>query len=231
MQTIVALYDDISSARDAVRELTDIGVLRENISLVANDVNNRYARYVNPESVDAHTEDHVTGSEGAGFGAVVGGLTGLLAGLGAFVIPGIGPVIGAGPLIAALTGATTGVVAGTITGGIVGSLIHAGVPETEAHLYAEGVRRGSSLVSVLIPDDMATRVEEVLNRHQPVNVDNRIAYWRKEGWDRFDEAAQPYTDTDVSNFHARYRAPAPDVDDTQPVRHARRYDSDRPAKV
>ena len=229
MQTIVALYDDIGSARSAVQDLTDIGILRENISLVANDANNRYARYVNPESVDAHTKDHVTGSEGAGFGAVVGGLTGLLAGLGAFVIPGIGPVIGAGPLIAALAGATTGVVAGTITGGIVGSLIHAGVPEAEAHLYAEGIRRGSSLVVVEVPDEMATRVEDTLNRYAPINVDTRATHWQNEGWRSFDETGQPYTETDVAHFHNRYRTP--DIDDTQPVRHSRRYDSDRPAKV
>jgi len=42
--------------------------------------------------------------------------------------------------------------AGAATGTIVGALTEAGVSEEEAPLYAEGVRRGGTLVSARVPE-------------------------------------------------------------------------------
>jgi len=82
----------------------------------------------------------------AGIGAALGGAAGLLAGLGAFILPGIGAVVAAGWVASALAGA----VAGGAAGGVVGALIEAGVSENDAAGYAEGVRRGGTLVTIRV---------------------------------------------------------------------------------
>ena len=125
---------------------------------------------------------------GAGVGAAAGGLAGLLVGLGALAIPGIGPVLAAGPLVAALGGAGMGAVAG----GIIGSLTEAGIAEQDANFYAEGVRRGGTLLTVYTTDEMADRVAGVMNQFGPVDVKQRAEEWRQANWDTFDEGAEPF---------------------------------------
>lgn len=190
-RTIVGLFDTFSQAQQAVHELTNIGISRDHISMIANDARGEYAREVGTTST----------SEGAGVGAVSGGLlggvVGLLVGLGALAIPGIGPVIAAGPLAAALgtAGATAAVGAGVgaLSGGLLGALIGAGIPEDEANLYAEGVRRGGTLVTVYSDEMMTSRVSDILRRNGAVDMDTRGAEWRTGGWQRFDPQADPYS--------------------------------------
>ncbi|MGF6178734.1 hypothetical protein ABIE33_007054 [Ensifer sp. 4252] len=59
--------------------------------------------------------------------------------------PGVGPVVAAGWLAATAAGA----IAGSAVGGIIGALTDSGVPEEDAHVYAEGVRRGETLVTAV----------------------------------------------------------------------------------
>ena len=188
-RTIVALYDDFDAAQRAVQDLVDAGFARTDISLVANDASGEYRRYTDEGMAD---DDDVSAGEGAGFGAVVG----TLVGLGVALIPGIGPVIAAGPLAAAVL-AGIGAAAGAATGGIVASLVDFGVPEEEAHVYAEGLRRGSTLVSIVTEETHTARVEDILNRHNPTDVDQRATAWRETGWQSFDYDAEPYAETDI----------------------------------
>ncbi|HEX2620829.1 MAG TPA: hypothetical protein VHL11_11795, partial [Phototrophicaceae bacterium] len=176
-KTIVALYDDIVVARQVVEDLVNADFGRSYISLVTNDANNQYRQYL--ASGYTSREDAVTGGEGAGFGAVVGALTGVLVGLGVLMIPGIGLAIAAGPIVAGLTGA----VAGAVTGGIVGTLVKSGVPEDEAPYYAEGIRRGGTMISVETTDTL--RAQDIMNRHGSINIHERINLWRQEGWQGF----------------------------------------------
>jgi hypothetical protein len=137
---------------------------------------------------------------GAGIGAALGGVGGLLVGLGALVIPGIGPVIAAGPLAAALggvAGAGAGAIAGGAAGGLLGALTDMGVHEEQAQYYAEGVRRGGTLLTVRTEDDMASRAVDVMNRHNPIDVRHRANQWREAGWQGFDVNAQPYVDRGI----------------------------------
>src|SRR5439155_20856442 len=99
----------------------------------------RYARSDRVKATDAAT----AAGTGASIGTVVGGGAGLLAGLGMLEIPGIGPVVAAGWLVSTAAGAA----AGAAAGGLIGSLTGAGVSKEHAHIYAEGVRRGGSLVT------------------------------------------------------------------------------------
>jgi uncharacterized protein (TIGR02271 family) len=56
------------------------------------------------------------------------------------------------------------------------------IPEAEAHSYAEGVRRGGTLVTVQAADDKADLAAEILERHGAIDIDRRTAEWRQGGW-------------------------------------------------
>ncbi len=181
-KTVVALYDEFDTARSAVEALVDAGFNRGDVSLVANDASGKYAEYVN--------DDDVSAGEGAGFGAVVGALVGL----GVALIPGIGPVLAAGPLAAALM-AGIGAASGAVTGGIVAGLVDFGIPEEHAETYAEGIRRGGTLVSAHVDqDEWADRAQSILNRYNPVDIKERSGEWRSSGWTGYDASAAPYVD-------------------------------------
>jgi hypothetical protein len=72
--------------------------------------------------------------------------------------------------------------AGAVAGGLVGALMELGVPEEEAHLYTEGIRRGGTLVAVRTSDDLASRAAGILDDHNPIDIDRRSAEWRGDGW-------------------------------------------------
>ena len=196
-KTIVALYDEFDTAQDVLEDLLEAGFSRENVSLMASDATGEHARRYT--STDQVGED-VSAGEGAGFGAVVG----TLIGLGVALIPGIGPVLGAGPLAVALT-AGIGAAAGAITGGITAALIDLGVDEEDAGYYAEGLRRGGTLVSVTVDEAWIDRAEQIMNRHNPVDIDHRAAYWRETGWSEFSTESTPYSADEISRDRTGYR--------------------------
>ena len=207
-RTIVAIYDDFQTANNAVRELVDNGIPRDNISLIAN---NRGDTIGGATTTGAATTGESVADEtgagagvGAGIGAAVGGIGGLLIGLGALTIPGIGPVLAAGPLAVALstlTGAGVGAVAGGVTGGLLGALIGLGIPEEEAEFYVEGVRRGGVLVTVQGEDFNTNHIMDVLNSHNPVDINERAAAWRSSGWQGAGAGA---VDTDMDTDLSRH---------------------------
>jgi len=197
---ITCLYDDYDGALETARDLEASGVPTADISMIANNANDRYAA---PPS-------HETGAHagtGAGVGSVLGGGVGLLAGLGMLAVPGIGPVVGLGWLAATAVGAVTGAAVGAATGGMIGSLTEAGIPEAEAHVYAEGVRRGGTLLSVRAPNGLVQDVEAILYRHNPVDIHVRGEAYRNAGWTAFDEAAPPYDLADIECERELYGAP------------------------
>jgi hypothetical protein len=78
---------------------------------------------------------------GAGIGAVAGSAAlGWVATLTALAIPGLGPFLVVGPII--------GAIAGGAAGGAVGALSGVGIPEKEAKLYEDRLKKGGTLVSV-----------------------------------------------------------------------------------
>jgi uncharacterized protein (TIGR02271 family) len=122
--------------------------------------------------------------------------------LGVALIPGVGPVLAAGPLAALLFGGM-GAVAGAATGGIVAGLVDLGMDEDEAEHYAEGIRRGGALVSLdLDTDEHVERAESILNRYNPVDIDERGETYRSSGWTGFDTNAPPYNESQISDFRS-----------------------------
>jgi hypothetical protein len=204
--TITRLYSDYTTASRAVNALEAAGVPAKDISLVASNADNWYAHpgHARADKVvtSPRTDSSVTGTEaGAGVGTAVGGAAGLLAGLGILAIPGVGPVVAAGWLVATAVGA----VAGAATGGLIGGLTGAGVSEDDAHVYAEGVRRGGSLVTARVPDADKLRLEAILDHEGSIDVHARGEAYRSAGWKTFDEKLPPYTPDQIKQDRGLYR--------------------------
>ncbi|QFY62788.1 hypothetical protein FZ934_20730 (plasmid) [Rhizobium grahamii] len=199
MRTITGLYDNYNDAREAVKALEKAGVPSDDISIVTNKANG-----VEVEGQGSYAEEGA--GTGAGIGAVAGGAGGLLTGLGMMAIPGVGPVVAAGWLAATAAGAVAGAVAGGAVGGIVGAMIKEGVPEDEANFYAEGIRRGGSVVTAKVDENKVADAQAILNSSRPVDVAARRASYSEQGWTRFDEAAEPYTPEQIEAERKRYRA-------------------------
>jgi hypothetical protein len=186
MQTVNGLFDDYDDARDAVGELEASGIPAADISIVANNSDDWYD---DDETSDAG-EDAGTG---AGIGAVVGGVGGLLTGLGVMAIPGVGPVVAAGWLAATAVGAAAGAAVGGAAGGIIGALTDSGVSEQDANVYAEGIRRGGTLVTARVSDELASTARQILEQSTAVDLASRRQDYESEGWTAFDPAAPAYT--------------------------------------
>ena len=198
MRTVTGLYDSYDDARSAVTALEEAGVPSDHISIVTNKAN----------GVDVEGQGSYAGEgagAGAGVGAVAGGAGGLLTGLGMLAIPGVGPVVAAGWLAATAAGAVAGAVAGGAVGGIVGAMISEAVPEDEANFYAEGIRRGGSVVTAKVEDSKAEVAQSILSASRPVDYVSRRTSYQQQCWSRFDESADPYTIEQIEAERQRYR--------------------------
>jgi hypothetical protein len=195
MRTVTGLFDNYDDASDAVGELEASGIPHSDISIIANN------------SLDWYDRDHSEAAEdaagGAGIGAVVGGAGGLLTGLGIMAIPGVGPVVAAGWLAATAVGAVAGAAVGGAAGGIIGALTDSGVPESDAHVYAEGVRRGGTLVTAKVDDQLVSDAERILRQSTSVDLAERRRDYEAGGWTGFDADAEDYTPDEVQRERAR----------------------------
>jgi hypothetical protein len=194
-QTITGLFDTYGAATQAVKDLEAAGIPHSDISIVANNADKSWS------PTTARADDAASGAgTGASVGAALGGGAGLLAGLGLLAIPGLGPVVAAGWL------ASTAVVAaaGAAAGGLVGSLTAAGVGPEHAEVYAEGVRRGGSLVSARVDDGLVARARSILSRGA-IDPSVRGDAYRKTGWSRFDDKAPPFTASEIERDRTLYR--------------------------
>ena len=184
---------------ETARDLEASGVPTGDISMIANNADDRYAR------VSVQTGAHA--GTGAGVGTVLGGgvacwrvsaCSRCQASVRWWGWDGSRPP----PWRRHRCGG------GAATGGSIGSLTEAGVTEADAHVYAEGVRRGGTLLSVRAPTGLAQDVEAILHRHNPVDIDLRGETYRKAGWTAFERRRHP-TNWRISNASARFRTPRP----------------------
>ena len=199
-ETVTGLFDTYDDAKIAVQELEAAGVPHRDISLVANNVAGEHAGV----SDDAAHRAGADAGKGAGVGATVGGVGGLLAGLGLLAIPGLGPVVAAGWLASTAVGAIVGGAVGAAAGGLVGALTKEGVPEEDANVYAEGVRRGGTLVTAKVADDLAPAARFILTKNRTVDIGARRTLYVQQGWSRFDDTAPAYTPQEVIVERQRY---------------------------
>ena len=187
-ETVTGLYDIYADAARSVREIEAIGILRDDLSVIASQIDNGHA---------------IAEENNAGPDAAIGTGVGveLLAGLGLFALPGMGPVMAAGWLATAALGAGTG----GITRGVVGTLIGAGVGKEHANLFAEGIRRGGTLLTVRASDHQIVAVEAIMTRNHAVDLRSRGRIYREAGWKSFDDLGDPYTELELAEERQRVR--------------------------
>ena len=203
VKTVIGLYDNYAEAQSAYQDLAQSGFDRRNISIVASDIV-RHPAAVSTELPEGGAGSDSDVAAGAGAGALAGGITGLIIGLAALAVPGVGPVLAIGPLAGLIGGAAVGLV----VGGILGALIDVGVPKQYAEYYAEGVRRGGTLVTVQTDETQSERAMDILDRHNPVDVEERAVRWRETGWAGFNPNAAPYTADEIAQERTRYGVPS-----------------------
>jgi hypothetical protein len=174
-KTVAALFDDYESAADAVRRLEAEGIRSGDNSLIAANQDNRYSQHAARRDDPALKEDDVRMTAVAG--GEIGAGAGLLLGLALLAVPGLGPAIAGGWLVALLAG--LGAVSGAA---VAAALVRSGLTEEEAEAYAEGVRRGGTLVVVRVSEDKVARVREILRQAGAVDMEARATAWRREGW-------------------------------------------------
>ena len=208
---ITRIFDTYEHASQAVGELEASGIPHSDISIIANNQAGAIPAATGNDYVaeDAETGTGTGAGTGATIGTVLGGGAGLLAGLGMLAIPGIGPVVAAGWLIATAVGAGVGAGAG----GLLGSLVGAGVDEEDAHVYAEGVRRGGTLVTARIDEGQRAAVEGVMSRFSGTDATTRGEQYRADGWKNFDETAPAYQ----AGTAAPSATPMPLIGDVPPM--------------
>lgn len=195
MQTVTGLFDNYDDAQRAVAALENAGIPDDDISIVSNNSDGRHVKETNAAE---------GAGTGAGVGALVGGTGGLLTGLGLMAIPGVGPVVAAGWLAATAVGAVAGAAVGGATGGIIGALTESGVSERDAHVYAEGVRRGGSLVTARVDEARVAEANNILKNSNWVDPVNRRNAYEQQGWTGFDPSMDPYSPTQVAEERNRY---------------------------
>jgi hypothetical protein len=151
-RTVVGLFARRRDADAAIRDLKAAGFRDDQVGVALQNKEEQGDLLETPRAKEA---------EAAAAGAVSGGLVGGLIGLlGSLLVPGVGPILVGGILASTLTGAGIG----AATGGIIGALMGLGVPESDARHFDQGLRLGSTLVTV----DAGARTADalmILDRH------------------------------------------------------------------
>lgn len=200
-KTIVALYDHRSDAETASRDLQAAGFESSAIEILSHGdlIGGGWSGGTSATGTGMGT---TTGD--ASLGAASGmARTDLSTGYVASpnTVPGSG--IGAGTTATGTTG-YTGSTTGTGSGGMLTRLAGWGVPNRDAEVYAEGVRRGGSLLKVRLDEDDVDRAMEVLERGNVVDVEARGSAYRESGWTGYDETADYYDDRSAEEERLRY---------------------------
>ena len=69
------------------------------------------------------------------------------------------------------------------------------LPDEDRYAYAEGMSRGGVVLSVTADEGQIDRVSEIAERHGAVDMDEREATWKREGWTGYGGGAGTSTAT------------------------------------
>lgn len=70
--------------------------------------------------------------------------------------------------------------------------------QRQVDIYSEAVRRGHTILTVDIDNDQESqRAMEVLNRHNPIDIEERAEHWRSRGWSGYDESAPALSESEI----------------------------------
>jgi hypothetical protein len=191
-KTVVGLFETFAQAQRTVRDLVEAGIDRARIGVMSTPAgasDDASEGEATGDSLRDDPKERKAATIAAGAGAAAVGGLGLAMALAPVAIPGVGLIIAAGALVAGLTGAG-------IAASLPKVLRRLGVPEEQAHAYAEGVRRGGTLVTVeALDDDGMRRALAVMKKHGATDIQKRAEEWRQGG--RQTQAATPTVASDA----------------------------------
>lgn len=101
-------------------------------------------------------------------------------------IPGMAPVVAAGWLVATAAGAVAAPQLGSGRRDH-GALTESGVPERDAHVCAEDIRRGGTLVTAKVRMNSVPEAERILGQDGSVDVSERRQEYEASGWSEFNQ--------------------------------------------
>jgi hypothetical protein len=208
-RTIIRLFDGPQAAIDALRELEQIGVEPDHLSLVASNEEGWAPNQLTGGGTLHQDETSHGVDTGMTVGGLLGGGLGVLLGAGALAIPGAGAAVAAGWLFSLATGALGGAAVGGVAGGLMAALKDEGVSELDAQVCVEAVRRGGAVVSVRCESSETARVRDVLERRGGVDPEVRGQVYREAGWIGFDPQASPYGRREIEEERQRARTGQP----------------------
>ncbi len=85
------------------------------------------------------------------------------------------------------------------------SMFGAQEQDQHADIYSEAVRRGSYLLTVHAQtDEQADRATEILNRYNPVDINERAAHWQSQGWSQYETSAPVLSEKEIQQERSRY---------------------------
>jgi uncharacterized protein (TIGR02271 family) len=94
---------------------------------------------------------------------------------------------------------------GSAIGNFFRSLFGSDESSERSGLYSEAMRRGSYLLIVTTEADaQSDRAAEIMQHHDPVDIDERAAHWRSQGWTGFDRSASIMSDDEIARDRSAY---------------------------
>ncbi|WP_448189215.1 hypothetical protein [Azospirillum sp. sgz301742] len=84
------------------------------------------------------------------------------------------------------------------------ALTDAGIPREEAEVMSEAVRRGGVLLVGKVDEARCQDLQDQLERHEPVDMDERAGHYRAAGWTGYDADAGDFDETQIGEERSRY---------------------------
>jgi hypothetical protein len=160
---VIAVYDTMAAATDAVRELGEAGVPLERLSILTQNLESQ-------TTIHGFVSTGDGAATGAATGAGVGVLFSLLTGAAFFLVPGVGPLLAAGSFVPPLLGLMEGAVGGAALGGILGATMGHFVKGHHIPKLEEQLRAGKYLLVVNGDAGVADQARQVLARTGALEV-------------------------------------------------------------
>jgi len=185
-KTLTGFYEYYRDAVQTVQELEAAGIRRSDISIITSSGDHRQR---GPQRTSWAGSVAFHAGEDAKMGTAVGGGIGLLCGLGLLTLPGLAPVAATGWLAPTAIGALSGASMGGAVGAIIGAIVGNGDSTQDyALMYADGIRRGGSMVAVRVNKRRYQDVADIMTRHQPGEA---AESYGKSNWAGFQSAPPP----------------------------------------
>jgi uncharacterized protein (TIGR02271 family) len=91
------------------------------------------------------------------------------------------------------------------------------LPDEDRYTYAEAMHRGSIMVSATVDAAHAERAEDILEKYGTVDIDEREASWRKEGWSGYTAGAGVAASTQAGISGANPKSSTATGDEVIPI--------------